>query len=334
MKFKQHLSRAAAAMVCLILVMGCGWFGAKNKKGSDNNNVDTGGSSSIGNVVKVSATDLFKAYKDDKAAADQLYKNKSLELTGIIDVIGKDLVSGESFVSLKADDRRFDAAIMQIQAFPADSEKSKLTSLSEGQTVTIVGTCTGITGNIIIKDARFQTSDANNESPAGGDSFEDALKKAEREPENFTAQFQAAEQSFKTENFEKAIEFLQRARSIEPDNPNVLHNLGAANLSLDRFVEAEKWFRLSLDIEENADTRSKLGLSYVLRKNPESEKAIPQFEAALQSDPNHLEALFNLGIAYHDKKQKQKARNILSRLESSYPGNELTTKLREIIDRG
>ena len=93
-------------------------------------------------ATQITATDLWKAYADNEVNADNLYKGKLLSVTGTISDIGKDIVTKNPCVSLKAGDQ---LGIYSVQCFfpDADEKSSTLAALKDGQKITIYGTCEG-----------------------------------------------------------------------------------------------------------------------------------------------------------------------------------------------
>lgn len=98
-------------------------------------------------TIKISATALFSEYKANEVAADEKYKNKTLEVNGIIYSIGKD-ITDSMYVALKTDD-----VIGTVQCMFPKEATQELSSLSKDQTITIRGKCDGKFGNIILRES-------------------------------------------------------------------------------------------------------------------------------------------------------------------------------------
>lgn len=110
--------------------------------------------------IEVSASQLWNAYKENEVNADLLYKDKLLAVTGKISNIGKDVVSEAPCVSLDSGDSY---GLYPIQCFfPKSGEQTELlASLSNGDTVTIFGTCTGNFLTVVqLSDCYLQSSDS------------------------------------------------------------------------------------------------------------------------------------------------------------------------------
>lgn len=108
----------------------------------DSNNQQSGNSESTADAIAVSSSDLWKAYEENKVNADNLYKDKTLAVTGTIVNITQDVLSKDPCVSLSAGAQ---AGIYDVQCFftDADAENQQLAALQDGQSITIIGTCTG-----------------------------------------------------------------------------------------------------------------------------------------------------------------------------------------------
>lgn len=101
-------------------------------------------------VITVSAVDLLKAYDENEVKADNLYKGKTLEVTGDVKSIGKDILD-KVYITLGDKDETF--AIISVQCyFKDDAEIDKVAELSEGDKVTVVGTGDGGTLNVMMKN--------------------------------------------------------------------------------------------------------------------------------------------------------------------------------------
>lgn len=94
--------------------------------------------------IAVDAEDLWKSYDENEVNADNIYKGNFVALTGTISNIGTDAFSGAPCVSVESGD---EFGLYPIQCFfPKNgSETDAIAALSDGDTVTIYGKCTGKT---------------------------------------------------------------------------------------------------------------------------------------------------------------------------------------------
>ena len=94
--------------------------------------------------LKVSAVKLYNDYNANEIAADEKYKGKIIEVTGIIRDIGNDIMDN-AYITLVGDQYFGD-----IQCY--FSEKSVVASLSKGKRITVMGNCSGLMMNVHLND--------------------------------------------------------------------------------------------------------------------------------------------------------------------------------------
>lgn len=100
--------------------------------------------------IELSAHDLWAAYDENEVNADNLYKKKTISVTGTVFEIGKDLLTGTPFIALKAGDS---LGIYNIQCFFQDSrEHEKVAEVRDGDKITITGKCEGKSINVLLRD--------------------------------------------------------------------------------------------------------------------------------------------------------------------------------------
>ena len=112
-----------------------------------------GGSNSSGKAIKVSAIQLFEDYSANEVAADEKYKGKTLEISGMVNDIGIDITK-TMYVTFNLG-RQLE--IMTVQCYFDDNHKGDLAKLSKGQSVMIRGSCAGKLFHIMVKDCELVT---------------------------------------------------------------------------------------------------------------------------------------------------------------------------------
>ena len=98
-------------------------------------------------AINIGAIQLFTDYHENGIAADGKYKGSSLQVTGTISAIGKDIMD-KGFLALGTPN-----PFMSIHAELQDQELSKATILEKGRTVQV--RCQGngmILGDVVLKD--------------------------------------------------------------------------------------------------------------------------------------------------------------------------------------
>lgn len=158
----------------------------------------------------------------------------------------------------------------------------------------------------------------------------ETLEKAKNEPNNFEAQVKAGDMYAQIRRFERAAEFFERAQKINPNDFITLAKLGNAYFDLEQFETAEKWYLLALEQKEEINVRTDLGITFIERKNPDFERAIKEFQSSLQTDPKHEPTIYNLGVAYFKRGDKENLQKTIAQLEEINPKGELAGRLRQI----
>jgi tetratricopeptide (TPR) repeat protein len=161
-----------------------------------------------------------------------------------------------------------------------------------------------------------------------------AIEKAKAEPTNFDAQVKAAELYYQIQRFDGAIEFLKKANELQPENYDVLVQLGNANFDSDLYEVAEKWYEAALVKKpDQAEVRTDYGLTFMFRDKPDYDRAINEFNRAISADPNQVQAIQNLTVAYTKKGDAARAKASLEKLTRLDPSNTAIAKLNEDIGK-
>lgn len=160
----------------------------------------------------------------------------------------------------------------------------------------------------------------------------ETLEKAGNEPNNFDAQIKAGEMYLKIRGFEKAEEFFDRAAALKPAEYEKIVRLGNAYLDVRKYEKAESFYLQAIEQKrDDLNVRTDLGITFVERPSPDYDRAIKEFETALQINPKHEPTLYNLAIAFYKKGDAETAQKFLSRLEQANPQSPLVGKLKQAI---
>lgn len=107
-------------------------------------------------------------------------------------------------------------------------------------------------------------------------------------------------------NNEKALEVLQSALRIRPNDPDVFSSYGNVLTKLGKTKEAESYYRKAIGLNElSFDAHYNLGV--LLLENGRPEESITCFEAAIKIRPTEHVAHYNLGKAYVAVKRLEEA---------------------------
>jgi RecG-like helicase len=94
----------------------------------------------------VMAERLYYDYTTDAAAADELYKNTKVQVTGIISSLGTDS-GGSPYVILEVGEL---SETCGVQCTFSSKYASLVASLSVGQQITISGECLGYSSHVVV----------------------------------------------------------------------------------------------------------------------------------------------------------------------------------------
>ena len=97
--------------------------------------------------IKISAIQLHQEYDDNTVAADAKYEDKVLEISGVIESIGKDILN-DAYVMLQG--REYSS--FGIQCMFSKSNEPELATLSKGESITLKGKVSGeLIGSVIVR---------------------------------------------------------------------------------------------------------------------------------------------------------------------------------------
>ncbi len=161
-----------------------------------------------------------------------------------------------------------------------------------------------------------------------------AIERADKEPDNLDAQMQVAQMYSQIQQFDQAILYLTRANKIQPDNYEVIVALGNSNFDSQNYDAAEKWYSAALAKKpDDVDVLTDHGLTYMFRAQPDYDRAISEFQKAMQIDPKHEQTLQDLVVAYTEKHDAKQAQAMLDKLVEVNPQNAAIPELRKKIDK-
>jgi len=102
-------------------------------------------------VIKVSAVQLSEEYDANKIAADAKYKDKILEISGVVDSIGKDILD-TPYVTLKG--REY--SLFGVQCMFGRADEPELATLSKEEEVVLRGKVSGeLIGNVMVRSCQI-----------------------------------------------------------------------------------------------------------------------------------------------------------------------------------
>jgi cytochrome c-type biogenesis protein CcmH/NrfG len=105
----------------------------------------------------------------------------------------------------------------------------------------------------------------------------------------------------------RASQAFERAVAADPTNAEYWVNLGNARRAAGETSGAEEAYQKASELDpRSADAANGVGVVLVQQRRPGD--AIPWFERALRLSPDFVEARLNLGIAYQESGERDRAR--------------------------
>ncbi len=161
----------------------------------------------------------------------------------------------------------------------------------------------------------------------------ETIQTAEAEPENFPAQMKTGDMYAQIGRFDKAVEFYKRGILLKPDDFNGNVVLANALFDSQKFEEAGEYYAKAVQLNpKDVNARTDLGATFVERSQPDHDRAIREFNAALDIESRSEPTIYYLGIAHLRKGDRSKAEEIFARLNAVNPNSPLAGKLRQNID--
>jgi tetratricopeptide (TPR) repeat protein len=88
---------------------------------------------------------------------------------------------------------------------------------------------------------------------------------------------------------------LKAAADRSPADPETRVQLGNLYFDAERYDEAVRWYEAALQVDpNNVNASTDLGIAYYYSNQPD--RALAQFDKSLQLDPKHSKTLLNIGI--------------------------------------
>ena len=116
--------------------------------------------------------------------------------------------------------------------------------------------------------------------------------------------FEKGNEFYEAMQFEDAAEAYEKALELEPENVDVMSNLGVTYYRLGRLDEAVEVYNKAVDIAPgDADIRSNLAAAYVQKQGPDGgtdylNMALEQYQKAIELAPELAEAHYGAGTVY------------------------------------
>lgn len=192
--------------------------------------------------------------------------------------------------------------------------------------------------NAQLKNAQTQSGGAT----LGDEEIQQKIAEADRNPTDFDFQKKLAIGLYRYSGMKQDAKFLpdvirllKRANQINPQDyetivalGNVYLDLGQINKDNAAIEQSREFYRKALSSKKtDADVQNDLGLTYFFATPPQIEKAIAEYEKALQMNPKHEKAVENLVRAHLSLGKSKEAEDFLSKLKQINPTSEALPEL-------
>lgn len=187
------------------------------------------------------------------------------------------------------------------------------------------------------ENARLKSAPSNaSEDELLDEEIKQKIAEADRNPTNFdfqkklaTGLYQYAVVKQDSKLLPDVVRLLKRAHELNPQDYETIVQLGNAHLDLgqinkdnESIRQSREYYQKALAIKkDDADVQNDLGLSYSFANPPEHEKAIAEYQKALQMNPKHEKSLENLTRANLSLGKTKEAGDFLTKLKQINPNN-------------
>lgn len=163
------------------------------------------------------------------------------------------------------------------------------------------------------------------------------IAEADSNPDNFQFQkslglalYRYAAMKKDTDLLGEAARLLGRASALKKDDRAVTIGLGNAYFDIGYFKKDNASFERSREFylqaletrPDDVETLTDLGLTYFLQEPPDDERAMTEFQKAIAADPKHEKTLQFMIQALLRQKKVEEAGSLLARLREVNPANE------------
>lgn len=160
-----------------------------------------------------------------------------------------------------------------------------------------------------------------------------AMEAADRKPQDFDLQMNAATTFYKLKAFDKATLYLERAVKLKPTDTDALIAMGNTKYDTGDFDAAASFYERALAVQpQNTDAQTDLGNTYFQRQPPDFKRAIEAYRKTLKINPRHEKAWQNIAAAALQLGDKTTAREAIEELSKVNPNNQYLEGLRSNLE--
>ena len=154
-----------------------------------------------------------------------------------------------------------------------------------------------------------------------------AMEKADRAPNDFKAQLDAARVFYELHDLNKAALYADRALKLKGSDFDALVVMGNAKYDAQDFDAAQTFYERALAVKpDSPDVRTDLGNTFFNRKD--FERAIAEYRRSVRIDPGHVNSWRNIAAAALQKGDKTSASEAVEQLTRLAPQSPETEAFR------
>lgn len=154
-----------------------------------------------------------------------------------------------------------------------------------------------------------------------------AMEKADRAPQDFKAQLDAAQVFYKLHDLDKAALYADRALKLKGSDFDALVVMGNARYDTQDFAAAQTFYERALAVKpDSPDVRTDLGNTFFNRKD--FDRAIAEYRKSVRIDPDHFNSWRNIAAASFEKQDKAAATEAVEQLSRLAPRSPETETFR------
>lgn len=143
------------------------------------------------------------------------------------------------------------------------------------------------------------------------------VEKAKAAPQDADAWRTLADVQFRASQIDAsyrsaALSSYQHVLDLIPNDLPALRGVGNVYYDFEEFSKAKEYYEKYLALNpDDPNVRTDLGTMYLYVKD--TERAIKEYQTVVTQKPEFFQAYFNLGVAYHEKGELEKARETLTK---------------------
>ncbi|HEU4390772.1 MAG TPA: tetratricopeptide repeat protein [Blastocatellia bacterium] len=154
----------------------------------------------------------------------------------------------------------------------------------------------------------------------------ETLKKATENPKDYDAQAAAAQLYYQIGRTSEAAEFMKKAyeiNAVAAAKDGIPAVLGGLYHGEGNYKDAETWFRRALESNpDDPEVLTELGATLAEKEPPEVDKGVQYLEAALKSNPKSGHAMMHMTQIFLMKSDVKKTEEWLTRFKATDPTNQ------------